>query len=266
MINFKYTDQKTRLGTLLVKNHCISKNQLDQALIYQSKRKIKLGTSLVELNFLTRNQLNFALKKQTWVRAITTMLAITFAPFNVAFASDLLKKSNTSQLETNIALNHTNNISTFYSNNNQYINNVYYSVINLKEESNNFYYSKTSDNRAFTFNKKLSDNSALQLSLFAPYKTVSNQLNFIEPNYKFEPEISFFKSSSKPSKTNHFTNKIRSGINHYRNTIPAVFMLSLKGRCLYENSGNDTTLWSLNRAKKGVQRKAVLMFSVTKQF
>ncbi len=264
MINFRQSDQKSRLGTLLVNSHYISQNQLNQALVHQSKRDIKLGTSLIELNFITRNQLTFALRKQSLTRAIATILAITFAPFNMAFASDVSKKSNSSQLQSNKSL--STSTSSIYSSNSQYVNNVYYSAINLKQESKDLYFSNTSNNSKFTLNKKISDKSGLQLSLFSPYQTITEQSAFSDTNYKFDPQISLFRTSSKPSKISRFTNKIRAGINHYRNTTPAVFMLSLKGRCLYENTGKQTTMWSLNKAKKGVQRKAVLMFSVTKQF
>lgn len=268
MINFKKSIEQNRLGELLINSHYINIGQLNQALNYQAKRKIKLGTSLIELNFISRRQLNFSLRKQSWARAIATILAITFAPFNMSFASDVNKPVTLQQTVDNKLISESPVDSKLY---NQYEKtlgpNFYDSSTDLTLASQSEYFFTPQNNSTMTFNKKIFDNTSLQFSLFSFYNFENSPpYNNSNLDYVFNPQISLFKTSSPPLKTTLFSKNISAGINHYKNTKPAIFMLTLKGRSLYENSKSQTTMWSLNRAKKGVQRKAVLMFSVTKQF
>ncbi len=242
--------QRSRLGSLLVNNHTISEDQLTKALDYQKKRHIKLGTALIELHIISRRQLKFALKKQVWIRALATFLALLFAPFNHVFAE------NQQQHQFKISQhNKTANKQTFQ--NSLYINNSLlsqtYPWLNSWQPSYN-----QVDNQ-YSFNQNFTEQTGFQISFFAPYSAGDNQIE-----YQFEPQISLFKSSSIAIKK-HYQGR-ESKHNRYSQPSPTTYMVTLKGRCLYENVGESSKIWSLNRADVGVQRNAELMFSVTKLF
>jgi hypothetical protein len=245
--------QKSRLGSILVKGSYISEYQLENALNYQSKRHIKLGTALIELKLISRKQLNFALRKQSWTRAIAASIALACAPFNYAFAS--------SHTDSNIQSVDTNQLAANTSLKTVYQLDLQYSIDNFDQPTRNFYFSGEHDGR-FSVNKQLSDKRGIQFKLF---DSDNNDISG-EATYQFRPQISLFQSSSKPSVSNYSSGRIGPGINRYTNTKPAVFMLTIKGRSLFENSRNETKLWSLDKVKYGVQNSAELMFSVTKQF
>ena len=100
----------------------------------------------------------------------------------------------------------------------------------------------------------------MRISLFSESSILQERAY---PN--FDPQISIFRFAFEPNSLS-FNKRKKLSNNRYTNTIPAVIMLTLKGRSIYESAGDETKLWSLNRAKKGVQRKAQLMLSITKQF
>ena len=255
MINQQQKFLKSRLGLILIKGTYISQLQLERALGYQSKRKIKLGTALLELKLITRKQLNAALRKQSWTRAIAASIAIICAPFSNAMASDQTKLNTVNQkIVQNSASQESSPI-------NAYTTNIYFSAAHLDQQSRDFYYSGKNDDR-FSIKKRISDQSGMQFSLFSTHPSG----NGAEVIYEFDPQISLFKSSSKPNKISYIGKRIGKGMDRYSNTKPVVFMLTLKGRCLFENTGKETKMWSMERAKQGVQQKAELMFSITKQF
>jgi hypothetical protein len=61
----------TKLGELLLQEHLITQDQLDEALDSQMTFGIKLGSSLIELGFITEEQLCGLLSKKLGVPAIT---------------------------------------------------------------------------------------------------------------------------------------------------------------------------------------------------
>lgn len=239
---------RSRLGSILVKRAYISQPQLIEALTYQAKRKIKLGTALVELKLISRRQLNFALRRQSWTRAIATSIAIACAPFSTAFASETPRPTN---IVNSKSLN----------NNQAYSNNLFFATTRIDQQSKDFYYTGK-EVTGFTLNKSISHTSGLKLSLFSARVNSDES----QQTYEFDPQISLFKSSSFTRSSRYSNSKISGRLDRYTNSIPVVYMLTLKGRCILENSGEETTMWSLDSARKGVQRKAELMFSVTKQF
>jgi len=255
MINKQQSIKKSRLGKILTNGAYISSEQLESALCYQAKRQIKLGTALLELKFISRRQLNFALTRQSWTRAIAASIAIAIAPFNFAMASENTKTGAVKESVFQKSTTHPN------SSSDKYASNIYFSAIQIEPQLEQF---KINDNSGgqFAINKKISKSSGMQFMLFSKH-TDNGGSNV---SYQFSPEISLFKTSSS-SRTNKYSARRNGvGLDHYRNTTPVVFMLTLKGRSLLENSGKNTKMWSLDRAKKGVQRKSMLMFSVTKQF
>lgn len=252
MINQQHTIFKSRLGIILTKAAYISESQLNKALTYQQKRKIKLGTALLELNLISHNQLKFALKRQSWTRAVAATIAIACAPFNSAFASE--KPESNSIAAQNRPIERLTN--------NQYSYDIDYSTVYFNHGSENFYYSDK-NNRHFIVNKNISEQSGMKFSIFSEHP--SNQSTSV--TYDLSPQISLFNTSYKPTK-NRYVSKgaSRQGLDHYTNTKPVVFMLTIKGRCILQNSDNITRMWSLDKAHHGIQRKAQLMFSITKQF
>jgi len=252
MIIRRISTHRSQLGTLLVKGAHISQKQLDMALNYQAEKKIKLGAALLELNLISPQRLKFVLKRQSWIRATAALFAFALSPFNSAIATEnqhieekTLKTSPRQQLPTQ----------------ENYPANVYFSAIDLDPASKEFYYSgKNTGN--LSFSKKISEKTGINLNILSPHISDDG----IDVSYQFDPQISLFNISTSPKKINYSGKPFVKRYDRGSNTKPAVFMLTLKGRSLFENSGNGIKMWSLDRAKVGVQRKAVLMFSITKQF
>ena len=86
-------------------------------------------------------------------------------------------------------------------------------------------------------------------------------------NTGFRPEISLFTSAeaSKIS-TSSLSAAQRGKSNRYKNTIPAVYRLTLKGYSIMEYSNNVAQTWSLDKVSNRSISKPTIMFSVTKQF
>lgn len=256
MDNQQQAIKRSRLGNILVKRAYINQSQLLNALNYQSERKIKLGTALLELKLITPKQLIFALRRQNWARTIATTIALACAPFTTAFASEkpktleLIKAAPT--LNSSYKLNNLKN---------PYSVDLFVSPLNLDHQSKAFYFTGKHD---IGFTKSISDSSGFQVSLFSERANAYDS----QTSYEFAPQISLFKSASTSRLPNFSYSgaKIGDRGDRYSNSTPIVYMLTVKGRCLLENSINGTKMWSLDSAKKGVQRKAQLMFSVTKQF
>ena len=82
------------------------------------------------------------------------------------------------------------------------------------------------------------------------------------------PQISLFSSGNY--KRQHANNLYQSQTKHrsdrYKNTIPAIYRLTLKGYSLYERSDRKSEAWGLNRVKDKQFKDYELMFSVTKNF
>jgi len=243
----KTNSTQSRLGSLLVKNHSISEDQLQQALNYQQKRHIKLGTALLELHLISRTQLKIALKKQSWIRAFATFIALIFAPFNYVFADN---QASTSYKQRIIKQPSRNSLSL----SSNYLNTA---ALDLTYAYSGPWQS-TLDNQ-YSFKQRFDDKIGFQISFFSPYA-----LNNNEYSYQFEPQISLFKSSSIAIKKYYSNSKAE--YNRYTSPSPTTYMLTLKGRCLYENVGESSKIWSFSRADAGVQRNAELMLSVTKFF
>lgn len=248
--------KSSRLGRLLINKGLITQLQLDEALKIQEEQHQKLGESLVSLGYIDKIQLKSTLTNQSITRCLAAAVALTCAPFNASFASE--KSSNigflvASAKTSEISLDHpfSQDIDASWSE----IQNAYGQP---KEGDNAF---------RLTYSKPLSSRSGIKLSFRQPSdydfdRPVTDQ--FLD----LSPQISFYKSFSDRSSSNASFTKQFSGnkLNKYTNTVPVVYMITLKGYCLLENRLNKTTMWSLDRPKLGVERKAELMFSFTKQF
>jgi len=256
MDNQQQAIKRSRLGNILVKRAYIDHSQLTNALKYQSKRKIKLGTALLELKLITHKQLNLALRRQNWARTIATTIALACTPFTTTFASE--KTETLKLIKSDRALSSSYNLNNLK---NPYTVDLFVLPVSLNDQSKAFYFTGKND---IGFTKSISDSSGFQVSLFSERANAYDS----QTSFEFAPQISLFKSAptSRSPKLNYSSTKIGDRGDRYSNSLPIVYMLSLKGRSLLENSVNGTKMWSLDSAKKGVQRKAQLMFSVTKQF
>lgn len=267
-------DQKFRLGALLIQKGVLTPSQLKIALSYQNENQMRLGEALVSLNYVTPSILKKALIKQSWLKTVATVGAFVLAPIlsSNCFASDHQKAST-------IKVASIEKPRVPFKDDMQ----ASFTPQSIGELAKAYYFSghetkANGDNVFFIIGRKLSETSGVNISLFSrssalpatnEWQIKSEGLGhdvYPESNFlHFDPQISLFKFSVKPNLLSFSKPKIRNG-NRYTNTIPAVIMLTLKGRSIYETAGNQTRLWSLNRAKKGVQRKAQLMLSITKQF
>lgn len=266
--------QKYRLGALLIQKGVLTQSQLNTALTYQNTNQIRLGEALVALNYVTTARLKRVLMKQSWLKIIATVGAFVFAPL-----------VSTSCFATNNQKVNTIKVASLEKPHSSYINNLQASFTprSIDQQAKEYYFSShetraNGNNVFFVVGRKLSQTTGLSINLFSqsgqmPVLTEWQSKNMTldqkqsQENHflHFDPQISIFKFSVQPSRFS-FNKRKRFDMNHYTNTIPAVIMLTLKGRSIYESAGNQTRVWSLNRAKKGVQRKAQLMLSITKQF
>ena len=86
-------------------------------------------------------------------------------------------------------------------------------------------------------------------------------------DYGVTPEISLFSSESPSSANLAVNSNVKSvRFDRYKNTIPAIYRLTLKGYSVMEHSNNKTDVWTLNKVKNKAYRKPEIMFSVTKRF
>ena len=92
----------------------------------------------------------------------------------------------------------------------------------------------------------------------------------IRPGTDFNPEISLFVSgrgANQDERQGFFKQQAISGKhNRYKNTIPAVYRLTLKGYSILEYSDYQTNTWGLNKVKDEFFKKPQIMFSFSKQF
>jgi hypothetical protein len=248
---------QSRLGQLLINKNLISQNQLTQALNYQVKHQVKLGTALNQLNLVSSRVIRKQLLKQRLIRLLASSLVLTWVPTELLAKDDLLVTAPNPEA------------TSFYQSNEQKILSLASSETQIdfvakpvENWSMEFYFSGDK-HHLLSLNSDISDLASIQFSLFnASLPAFSNHYE-----YQFEPQIALYTSYSKSATLSYSSNRaIGPGLDRGSNTKPVIYMLTLKGRCLYENSGKQTVMWSLDRAKKGVQRKAELMFSITKHF
>lgn len=268
------SNPKYRLGCLLVQKKVITPSQLQIALTYQNDHHVKLGKALIALNYVTPSMLKRVLVKQSWLKTVATVGAFVLAPLvsNLCVASDHHKAST-------LKVASIDKPSAYFKEGMK----ASFTPRSIGDLAKAYYFSghetkANGDNVFFIVGRKLSETSGVNISLFSRPMALatSNQWQmksdrfdqdvYPESNFlRFDPQISLFKFSVKPNLFSFNKRKILNG-NRYTNTIPAVIMLTLKGRSVYETAGNQTRVWSLDKAKKGVQRKAHLMLSITKQF
>jgi len=99
--------------------------------------------------------------------------------------------------------------------------------------------------------------------------------NQFHADSKLTPEISLFTSFESSTRSpldlmdkkyqakNHLD---KSTSNRYKNTIPMIYKVTLKGYSIMEYSNYQADTWSLNKSDIKAFRKPEIMFSLTKYF
>ena len=75
-------NEKSRLGSLLIKKGLITQTQLDATLLSQITSGLRLGEALIEQGMLSERQLHKALKKQSRHRLWATIIAVVLGPMS----------------------------------------------------------------------------------------------------------------------------------------------------------------------------------------
>lgn len=86
------------------------------------------------------------------------------------------------------------------------------------------------------------------------------------------PEVTIFSTSRRDyldyqiDDNNQLDIRKLNRSDRYKNTIPAVFRVTVKGYSIMEHSNNKTDTWTLNKMSGKAFRKPEIMFSLTKRF
>lgn len=129
------------------------------------------------------------------------------------------------------------------------------------------YDEKNSSRPAVTYRVSLSDNFEIAASV-----PKNGLIEGDGRNFAINPEISILATSYTSNKVLNQKRVINSSgfkprrNDRYRDTIPAVFRLTLKGYSIVEYSGQHKESWSFNKVSNKALRKPVIMFSFTKRF
>ena len=239
-----HRSKSSQLGTLLVEKSLITEQQLAWALEKQRNTNMRLGDILVKEKLISRRELTSALCKQRWLRsavASLVMVAMPVCPVLAQEKSDTLDFSS----QTKILLGNSDN------------------DVRLK-------LSPTYVNPAFEYADKQDDFKLGIQHSFSKSGAVEFTLNTTSYSGAqiFSPQISLLSSSSRPASSNKagFFGKGVKRFDRYKDTIPAVYRLTLKGFSLYENDSKTVETWGMNKVKNHPCKDYELMFSITKQF
>ncbi len=233
------SQKNSRLGKLLLDRGWVDQKQLSQALEYQAQHQCRLGESLLALGLINQKQLNKVLCRQRWLRSFIAGIVMISTPVCPVLANEKPQKIKfTAQ-----AIDH-------------------------------------SDKKLFprkTFNPKLSlhDPSQLEIqhNLTQKYgvEFAFGQVEFdyqVPSNEIFYSQISLFRSRpvEELSLSSLKNKKKHQRFDRYKNTIPTVYRLTLKGYSIFEQSEDKMHFWRMDKVKDSPYKKYELMFSVTKQF
>ncbi|TQV77006.1 hypothetical protein FLL45_03370 [Aliikangiella marina] len=100
-------------------------------------------------------------------------------------------------------------------------------------------------------------------------KPVDESFAIVGSETSIRPQITLFSSAPKLSTASNLSYRSSSkSVRHdrYKDTIPAIFRLTLKGYSIMEHSDKETLAWTLNKVDNKEFRKPQLMLSFTKQF
>ncbi|WP_444994991.1 hypothetical protein [Aliikangiella sp. IMCC44359] len=237
--------QSSQLGRLVIKKGWISAAELEVALTHQASNDCKLGQSLIELGYISVRQLNTALRNQKWLRSIFAGVVMISAPIcpvlaneksdNFRFVAQTQAKSKVKPLKSGF-MPQSKILSTKF-------NEYEYRVSVLHQFS-------TRSGVSLGIEKQ-----DLSIERFSESEAYFPQISFYTSNKGKSLDIQ--PSSEGDKKPRH---------DRYKNTIPPVYRLTLKGYSIYEKSDEHIQFWGLNKVKNNPYKKYELMFSITKHF
>ena len=227
----------SRLGLLLVEKGLITERDLQLALQVQQREGKRLGEVLVSQKLITRSQLTSVLCKQKWLRSAVAGLLIAAAPVCPALASE---KPQNFVGKTKLFVDQT-------------------------PIKNNF-----TSSSIFESDSKFSVGIKHKFDLGTSVEVSFNQEAVFDPTQpaNFAPQVSFASGgksySDKKVGFRHAMGPKR--FDRYKDTIPAIYRLTIKGYSIYEKEHNTVETWGMNKVKSHPCKDYELMFSVTKHF
>jgi hypothetical protein len=97
-------EEKSRLGKILINRRYISERELTEALVYQATHDVRIGEALMTLELITPLQLKRALRRQNWLRSVTTGVALIVTPFTPVLAASNGNLGTSSTASSHISL------------------------------------------------------------------------------------------------------------------------------------------------------------------
>lgn len=247
MISKHNCQQSSRLGRLVVEKQWITSDQLNTALKHQQENHCRLGESLVELDLLSQQQLTQVLRKQKWVRSLIAGVVMVTSPICPAFAQEASKAFRFTTEASDVRQNSLDS-----------------------SPASDLLYSLNFPNGSQYQTRNQHQNSSLAGVEFGVSKAVFGKESLILSE-TYVPQLTIYASTRRESKFSFntdwhekFVQKNRS--DRYKDTIPAVYRVTLKGYSVFEKSTQSAKFWSLDKMKGQSYRKYEIMFSVTKRF
>ncbi|WP_196140260.1 hypothetical protein [Aliikangiella sp. G2MR2-5] len=272
----------SKVGLLLLEKELISEQQLATALKIQQETGKRLGQTLVEMGAITSFQLNKALCRQKWLRSAFAGIVIAATPICPVLADEKVSINEPGFNQSQFDDTQSGNIDRELK---------FAGTQNSSGYLLGFRYQQT----ASTFSSSVNTNAQLAKgagSFMEPVdllpgeayriglsKAFSNKLG-IEVSvgakaliasgeqYVVSPQISFYTSSDSGfnSEGLQLKNRQIQRFDRYKNTIPAVYRITLKGYALYESRDNRVETLGFNKVDFSEMPSYTLMFSFVKKF
>ncbi|TQV75122.1 hypothetical protein FLL45_09295 [Aliikangiella marina] len=237
MLSHLKSVKSSRIGVIALDNGWISQSQLARALEYQQQNQARLGETLVNLGYLSDFQLKKALCRQRWMRSFVASVVMLSTPICPVLASE-------QEEEIDFAAEFSSKLSDIESPQN--IDGAPFEELTFDEQ----------DDFIYAISHEFSPRSGIELGL------AEQNINFREQG--IVPKISIYTSSKSSYHQNRFSQNKRS--DRYKNTIPAVYRLTLKGFSIYESDAYVSKYWGFDKDKDSPYKKYEVMFSITKEF
>ena len=234
--------RSSRIGRLVIDKGWINQTQLEQALAHQAANQCRLGESLVALEMLTQRQLNKALCKQKWVRSFIAGMVMVTSPICPVLAG-----------EDNETLQFVSQSGSQWKDN----GGLDFDQDSIETQPDFSHHSKFE----LGISHQFSNSAGIEFGVATPSNAFTQ-----DDDKNYVPQITFFTTGKKitPKPNTNFVKSKKH--NRYKNTIPAVYRLTLKGYSIYETSDNKSKFLEFDKVKGSPYKKYELMFSVTKRF
>lgn len=237
MLNRFKSDKSSRIGEIAIENGWISQSQLSKALEYQQVNQARLGETLVDLGYLSEFQLKKVLCRQKWMRSFVASVMMLSTPICPVLAGE--KEDN-----IDFSAEFSSSVTDYESQ--RFIDSAPFGEVTFDQ----------GDEFIYAVSHEFSSRTGIELG-------ISEQ----EVNYRqtgVVPKISVYTSAKASSPTPAYNLKGRN--DRYKNTIAAVYRLTLKGYSIYENDSYNSKYWEFDKDQDSPYKKYELMFSVTKEF